>query len=453
MTNKNKRLNFESVLQMVQEEPERVFERHARMLSDLTREKAEKLRTILDGMAPGHRAAFFNAMKEAGMEYLECNFAPIAEIGLDDEDGNNRAAAISILGLEEDSREVGEKMLYLAENDPDEKAQIAAVDILGQYMFEETLEEHIPVSGKKLHEILEKLIEHKNEAVRRAAVISYAISETKRVNEIISAYLAGSDPEELITGLSAVRISLNENHAKSVLELINSDNEDVAVEAVRTAGALRLREALPAVYEIISRFDRISPAMLYAAVNAAAEIGDEASLDVLETLGEAALDMDEEITEFIDDSIDTLNMEIYIGLDDDEADEKESRSAKRSKAMLNEAIEAAKDRCLSILEEKIPHDLEDDEAFDLYDEDEDVHDHGHDHDGHHHHHHENPMEGLDLSRFRILEDLEAYESAAHHDADEEELWAEFENLAEEDLDADSLQDFINKLEAKKKKKK
>ena len=72
----------------------------------------------------------------------------------------------------------------------------------------------------------------------------------------------------------------------------------------------------------------------------------------------------------------------------------------------------------------------------------------HDHD----HAHENPLKGLDLSRFRILEDLEAYESGAHHDADEEELWAEFEDMAEEDLDADSLQEFINKLEAKKKKK-
>ena len=455
MTNKNKRLNFESVLKMVQEEPEHVFERHARMLSDLTREKAAKLRTILAGMAPAHRAAFYNAMNEAGMEYLECNFAPIAEIGLDDEDGENRAAAIRILGLEEDSREVGEKMLFFAENDPHEKAQIAAVDVLGQYMFEEVLEEPIPVSGKKLHEVLEKLIEHKNKAIRRAAVIAYAISETKRVNEIISAYLAGSDPEELIAGLRAVRVSLNEDHAKSVLELINNDDEDVAVEAIRAAGALRLREALPAVYEMISRFDRISPALLYAAVNAAAEIGDESSLDVLETLGEAAVDMDEDITEMIDDCIDTLNMEVYMGLDDDEEDEKESRSSKRSKAMLNEAIEAAKDRCLSILEEKIPHDLEDDEAFDLYDEDEDEHDHGHDHDEHHHHHHhhhENLLEGLDLSRFRILDDLEAYESAAHHDADEEELWAEFENMAEEDLDAESLQDFINKLEAKKKKK-
>ena len=178
-----------------------MFERHARMLSDLTREKAAKLRTILAGMAPGHRAAFYNAMNEAGMEYLECNFAPIAEIGLDDEDGENRAAAIRILGLEEDSREVGEKMLFFAENDPHEKAQIAAVDVLGEYMFEEVLEEPITVSGKKLHEVLEKLIEHKNNAIRRAAVIAYAISETKRVNEIIRAYLAGSDPEELIANV------------------------------------------------------------------------------------------------------------------------------------------------------------------------------------------------------------------------------------------------------------
>lgn len=58
---------------------------------------------------------------------------------------------------------------------------------------------------------------------------------------------------------------------------------------------------------------------------------------------------------------------------------------------------------------------------------------------------------MDLSRFRILDDLEAYEAAADRDADEDELWAEFEDMAEEDLDAESLQDFINKLEKRKKK--
>ena len=59
---------------------------------------------------------------------------------------------------------------------------------------------------------------------------------------------------------------------------------------------------------------------------------------------------------------------------------------------------------------------------------------------------------MDLSRFRILDDLEAYEADADRDEDEEELWADFEAMAEEDLDADSLQDFIDKLEKKRKKK-
>ena len=60
---------------------------------------------------------------------------------------------------------------------------------------------------------------------------------------------------------------------------------------------------------------------------------------------------------------------------------------------------------------------------------------------------------MDLSRFRILEDLEAYEKEADRDEDEEELWAEFEDMAEEDLDADSLREFIEKLEKKQSEKK
>lgn len=454
MAQKNSRTNFDNVLNMVRENPGAVFSRYARMLSDLPREKAAKLRSVLSELSAERRLAFYNAMEDLGMEFFEYDYAPIALIGLEDPEGGIRAISIRTLSLD-NSRETGAKILGAAENDPDEQAQSAAVSVLGQYMFDEMIEEPIPVPGKKLHALLEKLIEHKNPVIRRTAVVSYAVSETDRVNQIISGYLAGNDKDELITALRAIRISLNEDRDRDVLELINHEDEDVAVEAIQAAGALQLREALPALYEILSRFDRISPELLLAAANAVAEIGDESSIDVLETLGEAVVDMDDEVTEAIDDCIDTLNMTVNMDFDFDD-DEDEKQVSRRKKIMLDDAIELAKDRCLSILEEKIPHDLEDDEAFDLDEDDDDECDCG-EHHHHHHHHdhdhaHENPLKGLDLSRFRILEDLEAYESGAHHDADEEELWAEFEDMAEEDLDADSLQEFINKLEAKKKKK-
>ena len=451
MAQKSKRTNFDNVLQMVREAPESVFARYARMLSGLPAEKIAKLRSVLSEMTAERRSAFYNAMEDMGTEFFEYDFAPIAVMGMEDPEGAIRAISISTLGLEE-SPEIGAKILDAAENDPDEQAQAAAVSVLGQYMFDDVIEEPIPVSPKKLHSVLEKLIEHKNPLIRRAAVISYAISETDRVNEIIAGYLAGNEREELVTALRAIRISLNEDKGKSVLELINHEDEEVVTEAVRAAGALQLRESLPVLYEIISRFDRISPDLLLAAADAVAEIGDESSIDVLETLGEAVVDMDEEITESIDDCIDTLNMTVNMDFD---FDEDEKQTSHRKKVMLDDAIELAKDRCLSILEEKIPHDLEDDEALDFDEDDDEDCDCGEHH--HHHHHHEhdhdNPLKGLDPSRFRILDDLESYESAARHDADEEDLWAEFEDMAEEDLDADSLQDFINKLEARKKGKK
>ena len=458
MAHKSSRTNFDNVLQMVKDGPEVVFGRYARMLSDLSAEKAAKLASVLAGLSPECRAAFYHAMKETHQESFEYDFSPIAKIGLEDPDGEIRADAIEILGLE-DSRETGAKILEAAQSDPFEKAQITAIGVLGQYMLEDNLDGTIPVNRKKLHEVLEKLIEHKSAAVRRAAVVAYAVSETKRVNEIIRGYLAGNDRDELSAALRAISISMNDEFSGTVLELLEHDDEEIVIEAIRAAGALQLKEALPALYEMISRFDRITPDLLLAAVNAVAEIGEESGMDVLETLGEAAVDMDDEITEAVDDCIDTLNMTLYMGPFDDEEDEGERKAPRKSQLMLQEAIERSKDRCLSILEEKIPHDLEDDEAFDFEDDEEEECDCGEHHHHHHHHHdhdhdheHDNPLKGLDLSRFRILDDLEAYESSAHHDADEEELWAEFEDMAEEDLDADSLQDFINKLEARKKKK-
>ena len=457
MAHKSSRTNFDNVLQMVRDDPKLVFGRYARMLSDLSAEKAAKLGAVLEGLTPERRAAFYQGMKETHHESFEYDFSPIAKIGLEDADGEIRADAIEILGLE-DSRETGARILDAARSDPSEKAQITAIDVLGQYMLEDDLDGTIPVDRKKLREALEKLIENKSAAVRRAAVVAYAVSETKRVNEIIRGYLAGNDRDELIAALRAISISMNDEFSESVLELLEHDDEEIVIEAIRAAGALQIKEALPALYEMISRFDRITPDLLLAAVGAVAEIGDESGMDVLETLGEAAVDMDDEITEAVDDCIDTLNMTLYMGpFDEDEEEEGARKAPRKSQLMLREAIERSKDRCLTILEEKIPHDLEDDEAFDFEEEDEEEACDCGEHHHHHHHHdhdhdHDNPLKGLDLSRFRILDDLEAYESSAHHDADEEELWAEFEDMAEEDLDADSLQDFINKLEAKKKKK-
>ena len=205
---------------------------------------------------------------------------------------------------------------------------------------------------------------------------------------------------------------------------------------------------------MIADFDRVPPHVLLAAAEAVAEIGYEDSLDILETLGEAAVDLDHETAEAIDDCIDTLNMTINMGPAFEE-EEWEQQTSEEEKAELFEKIADARERCLSILEEKIPHDLEDDEPIELEDEEDECecgeHHHHHHHHDHEHHHHDNPLEGLDLSRFRILDDLEAYEINAERDEDEEELWEEFENMAEEDLDADSLRDFIDKLEKKRKK--
>ena len=452
MANKSGRMNFEKILLMVRDDPETVFEKHARMLSDLSRERTAQLRAVLSGITAEKKASFYRKMADTGAEYYEYDFSPIAEIGLDDENGEVRTASIRVLAFD-DSKTNGVKILEAAQNDPYEPARLAAIEILGQYMLENELDEPIPVSPKKLNEVLADLIESKNPLIRREAVVAYAVAETKRVREIISGFLAGNDKDELIAALRAIRISMGEGWERDILELINHEDENISTGAIRAAGALQLREALPVLYEIISRFDRISPDLLTAAVNAVSEIGDEGSADVLELLGEAAVDMDEEITEAIDDSIDMLDASVWAA-DPFEEEEPVRKKSKKDHAILDDAIEKAKDRCLMILEEKIPHDLEDDEAIDIDDDEYDDCGCGerHHHEHHHHHEHKNPLEGLDLSRFRILDDLETYEKNADLDEDEESLWEAFEDMDPEDLDADSLQDFINKLEEKKKKK-
>ena len=446
MAKNNGRTKMEKMLRTVREEPEKAFEKFAHVLSDLSPEHLAELRAALSGLETEKRIAFFEQMIRTDLKYLEYDFTPIAEIGLDDENGEIRTVSIRMLGYE-DSREIGRKLLRAAVNDPEPKARIAAIDILGQYMMEAEFGERIPVSEKALIDTLDKLMDDENPGIRLAAMVAYAVSETDRVKEKISNCFQRNQREDLIAALNAARISLSDDWNRSVLKHIRHSDEDVCLEAIRAAGALQLREALPALYEIISRFDSISPELLLTVTNAIAEIGDEGSLDVLEVLGEAAVDMDDEITDTIDDCIDTLNMTVEIGPVLGDPDSRK-RISEKSLVLLNEAIEDAKDKCLAILEEKIPRDLEDDEAVET-DEGCECGEHHH----HHHHDHDNPLEGLDPARFRILDDLASYEEEAERDEDEEELWTEFEEMDEEDLGADSLQDFIQKLEKKQAEKK
>lgn len=58
---------------------------------------------------------------------------------------------------------------------------------------------------------------------------------------------------------------------------------------------------------------------------------------------------------------------------------------------------------------------------------------------------------MDLSRFRIVENLEDYEKNADRDEEEEALWMDFEDMDADDLDADSLKGFMDKLEKAKGK--
>ncbi len=445
---KNKRANFETVLEALRLDPLGVFDKYARALSYLSPEKVSRLMEVLGGMASEKKAEFYHRLDETAGENLAYDYSPIAMLGIDDPDGYVRLASIHILAPE-DSREAGRKLLKLAKEDPFEEAQIAAIEVLGQYMYEADMENPIPVPEKQLVETLASLLNHEKQAVRRAAVVAYAISNDERVRNMISSFLAGTDRDELIAGLSAVHYSMAEDWNDSVLELLSHGDDDVRRYAFITAGTLQLKEALPELYNVIADFDRLPPDLLAAAVEAVAEIGDEDSLDVLETLGEAAVDQDPELADIIDDSIDTLNMTIHMGGSFDEP-ERETQLSDEEREELLEKTAEAREHCLAVLEEKIPHDLEDDEALEIDEDECECGEHHHHHD---HHHQHNQLEGLDLSRFRILDDLQAYERSADMDEDEEELWTLFEDMAEEDLDADSLQDFIDKLEKKKSNRK
>ncbi len=456
----NTRYTFQNALEDLKAGTFSAEKARMKVLADLSAERAAALETVLNDTSVEQKRAFFRALEDCSAETYMYSFGPIASIGILDDDGEVRRSSIELLSFEDD-RDTGTRILNAALNDRYEPAQTAAVNQLGQYMFDLELEEKIPLPAKRLREALKGLLEHERKAVRLAAVQAYAYANDPAVKEKITRLLAGNDFDELRAGLIAVRHSLENDWDRSVLELLEHDEDEIRLEAVRSAGQLELKEALPALYAILENFDRVDRGLLLAAVNSIQEIGYDGSLNVLELLGEAASDMDSEVTDVIDDAIDTLNVTIEMGALPPMPGKKAAKTKLTS--ALKKKIEEAEDHCIAVLEEKLPKDSgEDDEEGEDHcgcgHDHEHEHDHDHDDDdececGHHHHHHDkNPLEGMDLSRFRIVDDLESYEKNADRDDEEDALWMDFEEMDVEDLDADSLKDFMDKLEKKKKSK-
>lgn len=381
--------------------------------TDLTTAQQKRLAEIWERIDPVRRLNLFEDLGALAQRDYVLDFSSVARMGLDDEEGAIRMAAIYMLTDCQD-KPFARRMLKTALEDPDEDVQCAAINVLSQYVLDLEYGNKTPVSGEQIIQTLEKLIISEKKRVRLDAMEALAFTDHQAVAPLIRKALDSAENEQVISALCAIEHTLDNGWDDTVLELLESDDADVKISAVRAAGELQIREALPFFYHVISQFDTQDQDLVMACVWAVSEIGDHDSAEVLDALSDAARGEDE-LEELIDEAIDNLNLTVQSSeISDALAETGDEAEETEEKEQFELELSVIRDRCLSLLEEKAeklpPEAHEDSESCDA-DED----DSGSEADGSHHHQHTE----IDPDHFRIIDDLEAYESGAEEDNEDD----------------------------------
>lgn len=277
---------------------------HWHRFSDISIPDLQKLEKIWPDVNPDRRTALLEDLEILAESDTLVSFDDLARFALDDADPRAREVALRLLWESEDSSLI-QKMMQMVDNDPVEKVRAAAATALGQFIYLGELEE-IPETS--LHRIEDKLLglttsTTEPKLVRRRALEAMGFSSRTEVKPLIVAAYNNNDLEWLVSALFAMGRSANSTWISSVLEMLDADNEEVLLEAVRAAGELEAAGGRRPLLKLIKTQPEGSEIRM-AAIWALSKIGGEKVRDTFERLLEES--EDEEELDILDEALENL---------------------------------------------------------------------------------------------------------------------------------------------------
>jgi HEAT repeat protein len=280
-------------------------------LSDISDEDLAALQRTWSSVPAWRRQAIMEDIEEIGYSDYVLSFEAFARFGLQDSEPRVRELAVRTL-WEYELPDLVPTFIEMMESDEDVEVRAAAATALGQYIYLGEIEE---LPSSKLHKIEEKLLQtttgQNPTLVRRRALESLGFSSRDELPALIEAAYFSDSNEWLASALFAMGRSANRTWNSSVISKLTSDVPEVLVEAVRAAGELEIREAVPRLMDLLSVEDAD---VRWAAIWSLSQIGGEGVRERLETLYDET-DDDEE-ADFIDSALENLDFTEDVSLFD-----------------------------------------------------------------------------------------------------------------------------------------
>ncbi len=299
--------------------------RYLYRISDISEDDLAALQRTWASVPAWRRQAIFEDIEEIGTNDYILSFEAFARFGLQDSEPRVRELALRTL-WDYELPELIPVFIDMMEGDEDIEVRAAAATALGQYIYLGEIEE-LPAS--RLHLVEEKLLQmttgQNPTLVRRRALEALGFSSRDELPALIEAAYFSDSNEWLASALFAMGRSANRTWNSSVFSKLTSDVPDVLVEAVRAAGELEIKKAVPRLMDLLSVED---PEVRWASIWSLSQIGGEGIRERLEALYDQT-DDDEE-ADFIDSALENLDFTEDIPLfdlleveDDDEGEEED----------------------------------------------------------------------------------------------------------------------------------
>ncbi len=291
---------IDALLDITQPFPARYIHR----LSDLTPAEINSLESIWANVDPDRRAALMEDLEDTAENDTLVYFDDIAKLALSDSDGRVRATALRMLWESYDTKLIPVFVRIMKEdNQPYVRAAAAAA--LGVFVYLGELEEMSPVIARSVEDQLITVLNGSDEAlVRRRALESLGFSGRPEIAGYIRQAFNSEDSSWVASALFAMGRSAEEQWEDPVLQMIDQEEEEIQLEAVRAAGQLYLKSAVDPLLELLDDPDELDEEVRAATIWSLSQIGGRQAAAKLEQLLEDTDDEDE--ADYIEEALENL---------------------------------------------------------------------------------------------------------------------------------------------------
>ena len=271
-------------------------------LSDLSKQQLTALETVWQDLSTERRQNLLQSLNDLAEANFEVAFEPVFRLGLEDEDSGVRAMAMRSLWESEDPTLIAPFISYM-QNDTDPLVRAAAASALGRFVYLGELEELPPAQTRRVEDALLAVIAGSDELeVRRRALEAVSYSSRDEAPPLIAAAYQSDEAQLRVSAVFAMgRNADRPRWGQLVRDELESDEPEMRFEAARAAGELELREAGPALAELL---EDPETQVVEAATWSLGQIGGDFAKRTLEDLLEATVDEDER--DFVQEALDNL---------------------------------------------------------------------------------------------------------------------------------------------------